>query len=56
MTNPLRTIREEAGVSQRQMAIRLGLSNTAVAKWERAATATPERIAAYRSAIEEGAR
>jgi transcriptional regulator with XRE-family HTH domain len=56
MTNPLRTIREEAGVSQRQMALRLRLSNTALVKWERASAATPERIAAYRAAIEEGAR
>lgn len=48
--NELRAIREAAGVSQRAVAMFLGISNTSVAKWEKAAP-TAERLRLYQRAI-----
>ena len=48
--NELRRLREAAGISQRQVAMFLGISNTSVAKWERAPV-TEERLRQYQRAL-----
>lgn len=49
--NPLRSLREGAGLTQKQMADRMNITRGALANAEKAATASPDMVARARRAI-----
>lgn len=49
--NELWDLRESYKVSQRRLALYLGVSNTVVAKWERRQIVRLERLALYRQVL-----